>query len=767
MGPVPTLAMHDPGRPAPHGRPSPEGPPRRPVRWSLGRTRHQLRLGQPRPPGRRSRSLRGHPGRHHPSGRWVAGRGRRRAARVRPATELPDSRSPSSGPTPTRSPPSVTRRSASSSRLDAIPTVVFPILHGPNGEDGTVQGLFEVAGLPYVGSGVLGSSVSMDKVMAKTVLDASRHRPGPLAGGPGRRPGRPDLADALLPTSARPLFVKPANMGSSIGVSKVDDPRRDRRGARRGVRLRRAGGGRGGDRGAGARVRRARQHRTPGIGRRRDRDRRRLLRLRRQVHRRDRPDRRPGRDPRRRSPRGAVHRRSRVRCAPGRGTGPGRRVLGGRRAGRALNEINTMPGFTPISMFPMLWAHSGIALLRADRRAGGAALERPRRRRSGPFDRSSIPADRERCRDRRGPGRKARLRDRLDRIRRDRPRRAPAALCARRRIVLLVRDGRRSSAARRVERELLRNDCFDRLRTEFGRGRIRRGDRADHGGRPATSAPTGWASTTRDAPRSRPADVVIHSAAAVAFDSPLDRAVEINLMGPPRIADTAARARRHARTSSRCRPATSPATVAARHRRSRCSANPFFADIDWRAEVTAARTSPLRHRRRQPLERAARRVRGPRPLGAGSRRRSPARRARPRRCAATGSTTGWSSWAGPASSSVGWSDAYSFTKALGEVALTQHAGASCRSPIVRPSIIESSILEPRPGLDPRLPHGGADHPLLRPGPAQGVPGRARGHRRRHPRRPGGVGHRRGRRRRLTAPLRFRGRDTTDHPGGDR
>ncbi|MGI9578046.1 MAG: D-alanine--D-alanine ligase, partial [Microthrixaceae bacterium] len=52
----------------------------------------------------------------------------------------------------------------------ARPTVVLPILHGPNGEDGTVQGLLEVAGVPYVGAGVLGSAVSMDKAMAKTVM---------------------------------------------------------------------------------------------------------------------------------------------------------------------------------------------------------------------------------------------------------------------------------------------------------------------------------------------------------------------------------------------------------------------------------------------------------------------------------------------------------------------------------------------------------------------------------------------------------------------
>ncbi|MFN7150928.1 MAG: hypothetical protein ACK4V6_15795, partial [Microthrixaceae bacterium] len=66
---------------------------------------------------------------------------------------------------------------ATGSRTDVaaptdLPTVVLPVLHGPNGEDGTVQGLLEVAGVPYVGSGVLGAAVAMDKAMAKTVLAA-------------------------------------------------------------------------------------------------------------------------------------------------------------------------------------------------------------------------------------------------------------------------------------------------------------------------------------------------------------------------------------------------------------------------------------------------------------------------------------------------------------------------------------------------------------------------------------------------------------------
>jgi len=101
-------------------------------------------------------------------------------------------------------------------------TVVMPLLHGPMGEDGTVQGLLELLDLPFVGSGVLGSAVSMDKAMAKDVL--ARH------GVPQPRYSvlrSDEVSDARLDTVVSelglPLFVKPANMGSSIGVSKAKD----------------------------------------------------------------------------------------------------------------------------------------------------------------------------------------------------------------------------------------------------------------------------------------------------------------------------------------------------------------------------------------------------------------------------------------------------------------------------------------------------------------------------------------------------------------
>src|ERR1700689_468682 len=92
--------------------------------------------------------------------------------------------------------------------------VVFPVLHGTFGEDGTVQGLLELADLPYVGAGVLASSISMDKEMMKRVA---------------KERGLPVVEYFVLPRCSGavtfepdfPMFVKPANLGSSVGISKV------------------------------------------------------------------------------------------------------------------------------------------------------------------------------------------------------------------------------------------------------------------------------------------------------------------------------------------------------------------------------------------------------------------------------------------------------------------------------------------------------------------------------------------------------------------
>lgn len=99
--------------------------------------------------------------------------------------------------------------------------VVFPVLHGPMGEDGAVQGLLELAGVPYVGAGVLGSAVGMDKDVMKRLLAAAALPilPWVTLRHAGERATDLDRAEAL----GYPLFVKPANMGSSVGVRRATD----------------------------------------------------------------------------------------------------------------------------------------------------------------------------------------------------------------------------------------------------------------------------------------------------------------------------------------------------------------------------------------------------------------------------------------------------------------------------------------------------------------------------------------------------------------
>jgi D-alanine-D-alanine ligase len=112
---------------------------------------------------------------------------------------------------------------------EARPTVVWPVLHGPMGEDGTVQGLCELAGVAYVGAGVAGSAAAMDKALAKTAFAG--------AGLPQARwvtvpatimsdPGGDDMTSLVKHVEAElgwPVYVKPANMGSTIGISRAGD----------------------------------------------------------------------------------------------------------------------------------------------------------------------------------------------------------------------------------------------------------------------------------------------------------------------------------------------------------------------------------------------------------------------------------------------------------------------------------------------------------------------------------------------------------------
>ena len=126
--------------------------------------------------------------------------------------------------------------------VDALPalaswgsetTVVLPVLHGPMGEDGTMQGLLELAGVPYVGAGVLASALCMDKVafkdhLASHGLPQCAYRWITVDDGVVRRPdgGKVDLGieiQAAIGELGLPMFIKPANMGSSVGVSRATD----------------------------------------------------------------------------------------------------------------------------------------------------------------------------------------------------------------------------------------------------------------------------------------------------------------------------------------------------------------------------------------------------------------------------------------------------------------------------------------------------------------------------------------------------------------
>lgn len=103
--------------------------------------------------------------------------------------------------------------------------VIFPVLHGPMGEDGTVQGLFELAGIPYVGGGVMASAVAMDKAISKQILS---HQGIPQVAHLALlrkewEAMQEQLTEDIERELGYPCFVKPANLGSSVGVSKVRD----------------------------------------------------------------------------------------------------------------------------------------------------------------------------------------------------------------------------------------------------------------------------------------------------------------------------------------------------------------------------------------------------------------------------------------------------------------------------------------------------------------------------------------------------------------
>ncbi len=193
-------------------------------------------------------------------------------------------------------------------------------------------------------------------------------------------------------------------------------------------------------------------------------------------------------------------------------------------------------------------------------------------------------------------------------------------------------------------------------------------------------------------------DVVIHSAASVSFDSPLDSAIEINLLGPTRIAELL-----HELGVAPHLVAVSTCYVAG-NRRGRApeelvSAGPFDLGLDWRAEVTAARRLRSAHEAasRQPHRLAALRAAARTELGAAG---APALAAKTEQLRERWVRDQLVAAGRARAASVGWPDAYAFTKALGEQALTDTVaahGGDLPFTIVRPSIIESAWAEPRPG----------------------------------------------------------------------
>lgn len=106
--------------------------------------------------------------------------------------------------------------------------IYFPVLHGPFGEDGTIQGLLEMAGVPYVGAGVLGSALGMDKAVAKSLFRARGLPVVPWLAFDERdwRTGREEVLRRIRGEFRLPFFVKPSNLGSSVGISKVTGRRR-------------------------------------------------------------------------------------------------------------------------------------------------------------------------------------------------------------------------------------------------------------------------------------------------------------------------------------------------------------------------------------------------------------------------------------------------------------------------------------------------------------------------------------------------------------
>ena len=261
-------------------------------------------------------------------------------------------------------------------------------------------------------------------------------------------------------------------------------------------------------------------------------------------------------------------------------------------------------------------------------------------------------------------------------------------------VTVLIRPGRRSDAAGRLAREVIKNDCFDRLRGELGERFAEEVGRRAHAvagdvGRDLL----GLDDEGREALRR--ADVVIHSAATVSFDAPLSQAVEINLLGPSRVAEAMAEV-----GSGGHLIAVSTAYVASTHqgeaKEELLSENRFTLEVPWREEVSSARRlrDDMQSDSRKPEKLTEFTKKARVEVGAAGDHLIASRAEKLRE-----------EWvrdelvkAGTARAlSLGWPDAYPFTKALGERALVEQWEGKVPITFVRPSIIESALAEPRPG----------------------------------------------------------------------
>jgi alcohol-forming fatty acyl-CoA reductase len=265
-------------------------------------------------------------------------------------------------------------------------------------------------------------------------------------------------------------------------------------------------------------------------------------------------------------------------------------------------------------------------------------------------------------------------------------------------LILLVRDGRRTPAAKRVQKELLKNDAFDRLREQYDAPASSESFDEMTARRITTVAgdvsSDGLGLGDADRRTFSTADIIIHSAATVSFDSPLDRAVEINLLGPVRIAQLC-----HDLGIAPHLVAVSTCYVAGNRRGSApeelVSDGPFDIGLSWKAEVAAARRlkSDTDALSRQPDRLATFRKEARSELGAAG---APALASKTEQLRERWVKDQLVEAGRSRAASVGWPDAYAFTKALGEQALTDSKGDVPVS-IVRPSIIESAWAEPHPG----------------------------------------------------------------------